>query len=167
MTQLVLQGLASVVCLALPVCFSILVLVRSEAARALRAARHQAVAFAVDTQTSLVLAGDKPTVTPQMLAEWVGYLLDVAEQEGDEGCGLVAERCRASLAQRGYNLPVVRAPQPAQGRQQKWCGLSLVFYNGKVSHGAPAGHSCCLPDTGACHTWTASSKACIMATQCQ
>ena len=65
---LLAQGLATVVFLALPVACSLLALTRAECARAAALAKRRMVAFAVDQQTTLVTSGDRPTVTPPMLA---------------------------------------------------------------------------------------------------
>ncbi len=116
-----LQGLVTVACLAVPVAYSALVLCRSEAARALQAARQHMVCFAVDTQASLVAAGEKPTVTPAMLQQWVEQLQEVAARNGDQLCGAVAERCRGALALRGYYLPhTVRVRGITQAQQARF-----------------------------------------------
>ena len=77
------QGLATVICLAAPAAYSALVLARSEAGRAVTAAKQQMVAWSVDAQTQLIVAGDKPTVTPAMLAVGQGG----GEMAGGEGGG--------------------------------------------------------------------------------
>ena len=50
-----------------------MVLLRAERAAAERTSKRECVAFAVDQQSCLVQSGDKPTVTPAMLAEWVRH----------------------------------------------------------------------------------------------
>ncbi|GAB4823721.1 hypothetical protein N2152v2_010767 [Parachlorella kessleri] len=102
---LAFTGLATVVFLAVPVAYSLLVLCRAEAARSTQAAKRYMVSFAVDTQTSLIAAGDRPTVSPAMLWQWIDYLMEVSYHDGDALCGVIAGRCREELAQRGYHLP--------------------------------------------------------------
>ncbi|KAI7841122.1 hypothetical protein COHA_005093 [Chlorella ohadii] len=101
---LAFTGLAALVLLALPVCYSLLVLLCLHASAAATAAKRHMVGFQVDTQTALVESGEKPTVTPAMLAAWVGYLMDTEEQD----CIAISEKCRAALSARGFELPVVQ-----------------------------------------------------------
>ncbi|PRW33143.1 hypothetical protein C2E21_7767 [Chlorella sorokiniana] len=101
---LAFTGLAALVLLALPVCYSLLALCCLHASAAATAARRHMVGFQVDTQTALVESGEKPTVTPAMLAAWVGYLMETEEQD----CIAIGEKCRAALSARGFELPVVQ-----------------------------------------------------------
>lgn len=50
------------------------------------------VAFAVGTQTGLVEAEEKPSVTPAQLSTWAAWLL----AQGDAECAAVANKARAT-----------------------------------------------------------------------
>eukprot|EP00887_Chlorella_sp_A99_P000551 scaffold17.g551.t1 len=128
---LAFTGLTAVVSLALPAVYSLLVLLRQVRADTEQAAMLLMVAFAVDQQTTLVCSGDKPTITPAMLAEWVGFLLDsedppsemIAEKQqqrvGPSSTCLLSRPAPAqALADRGYDLPVVRRAVHAGGGKQ-------------------------------------------------
>lgn len=89
--------------LALPVlCIDVQVLMLGAARRAARTARVAAIRVGVEQQNRLISAGDKPTVTPGTLTDWVATLL----AHGDAVTKFVAEKCRAALRARGYELPV-------------------------------------------------------------
>jgi hypothetical protein len=88
---------------ALPVlCIDVQVLILGAARRAARNARLAAIRVGVEQQNRLISAGDKPTVTPGTLTDWVATLL----VHGDAAAKFVAEKCRAVLRARGYELPV-------------------------------------------------------------
>ncbi|KAL4423443.1 hypothetical protein ABPG77_005395 [Micractinium sp. CCAP 211/92] len=112
---LAFTGLTALAFLAIPVFYSLLVLCRLEGSHAAAAAKRQMVAFAVDQQTALVEAGEKPSVTPPMLASWVGFLLD----SGEPDCTAVGDNCRNALAGRGFDLPIARKKPAAAGRKLK------------------------------------------------
>lgn len=63
-------------------------------------ARRDAVVFAVATQSAIVLAGDKPSVTPQVLMDWVSHLL----ASDDPQAVSTALVCKSALARRGFDL---------------------------------------------------------------
>lgn len=88
---------------ALPVlCIDVYVLMLGAARRAARNSRLAAIRVGVEQQNRLISAGDKPTVTPGTLTDWVTTLL----AHGDAATKFVAEKCRAALRARGYELPV-------------------------------------------------------------
>ncbi|KAL4440018.1 hypothetical protein ABPG75_003019 [Micractinium tetrahymenae] len=112
---LAFTGLTALAFLATPAFYSLLVLCRLEGSNAAAAAKRQMVAFAVDQQTALVEAGEKPSVTPAMLASWVGFLLDTDVPD----CAAIGENCRNALAGRGFELPITRKKAAAAGQQKR------------------------------------------------
>lgn len=65
-------------------------------------ARLEAIRIGVEQQTRLISSGDKPTVTPGTLSDWVNALL----KDESRRSKLAAEKCRAVLRGRGYELAV-------------------------------------------------------------
>jgi hypothetical protein len=119
-------GLAILV-FSLPVlCVDVQVLMVGAARKSARTARIAAIRVGVEQQNRLISAGDKPTVTPGTLTDWVATLL----AHGDVATKFVAEKCRAALRARGYELPV------------KGAGKQLVFKNeANIIHYIPLGSS--------------------------
>ena len=102
MYTLAFTGLA-VLIFSLPVlCIDVHILMVGAARRAAKTARIAAIRVGVEQQNRLISAGDKPTVTPGTLTDWVAILL----AHGDAATKFVAEKCRAALRSRGYELPV-------------------------------------------------------------
>jgi len=97
-----LQGLGALVSALPALCYDVQILMAVAARRAASAAKLQALAVAVEQQTRLIAAGDKPTVTPGTLSDWVSGLLATR----DKAFVNTAERCRLALRGRGYELPV-------------------------------------------------------------
>jgi hypothetical protein len=99
---LAFTGLAALLAALPALVLDVQVLTAGAARRGAAAARKQAMRVAVDQQTRLVLAGDKPTVTPGTLGDWVSSLLAA----GDPVLGASAEKCRGALRARGFELPL-------------------------------------------------------------
>ena len=97
---------------ALPViCVDVYLLMLGAARRNAHAARMAAIVVGVEQQTRLVCAGDKPTVTPGTLTDWVTILL----AKGDVFGKTVGEKCRDSLRGRGFELPVKNPKKKGPG----------------------------------------------------
>jgi hypothetical protein len=110
---LAFTGLAMLI-FSLPVlCLDVHVLMLSAARKAAKNARLAAIRVGIEQQTRLISAGDKPTVTPGTLTDWVAALI----AHGDVAMKFVAEKCRAALRARGYELPL------------KGAGKKLAFKN--------------------------------------
>jgi hypothetical protein len=109
---LALTGLATVLSFLPALALDVGVLRASTARRAAFAARRQAIRVAVDAQTRLVAAGDRPTVTPGTLCEWVAALL----ASGDAVAAVAGERCRLALRDRGYEMPLRRGGERRKSR---------------------------------------------------
>lgn len=73
---------------------------RRGAAACLAAALRGTLIFCLNTQTSLVAAGDRPSVGPSVLTDWARQLVET----GDADALDAANACRAALARRGYDL---------------------------------------------------------------
>lgn len=101
---------------ALPVlCLDVYLLMLGAARRSAATARLAAITVGVEQQTRLICAGDKPTVTPGTLADWVTALIS----KGDEFAKAAGEKCRVSLRGRGYELPITDSTKKAAGNAQK------------------------------------------------
>lgn len=99
---LALNGLVIALASTPALCADVIVLLAAAARRGGSAARLAALRVGVEQQARLILAGDKPTVTPGTLKDWVAELL----LRGDAGARAVAQGCRKALRARGYELPV-------------------------------------------------------------
>jgi len=97
-----MQGLAAVVSAIPSLCIDVQILMAVGAQHSTGAARVQATVVAVEQQTRLIAAGDKPTVTPGTLSDWVSSLLASEDDVGH----LAGERCMNALRGRGYELPI-------------------------------------------------------------
>lgn len=123
------------------------------------------LAFAVDQQTALVEAGDKPTVTPGQLAGWVGRLLDFGEPD----CAAIGDKvmhgalcwlagCLEAAASGGRRLHCVPSPgaswsssarirPPCCSAVLRWrpagssCRCRLGLRNARNRHGGGGGAS--------------------------
>jgi hypothetical protein len=114
MYTLAFTGLAVLV-LSLPgLCIDVHILMLGAARRAAKNARLAAIRVGVEQQNRLISAGDKPTVTPGTLTDWVAILL----AHGDAATKFVAEKCRAALRARGYELPVKGASKKLAFRNE-------------------------------------------------
>jgi hypothetical protein len=65
-------------------------------------ARLEAIRIGVEQQIRLISSGDKPTVTPGTLSDWVSTLIKDKSKKSIQA----AEKCRAVLRDRGYELVV-------------------------------------------------------------
>lgn len=102
---------------ALPtLCVDVQVLIAGSARRGSEASRLEALRVGVEQQTRLIAAGDKPTVTPGTLSDWVTALLG-----GGPRAKAAAEQCRVALRARGYELPIagVRHDNKSASRASK------------------------------------------------
>ena len=90
---------------AIPVVITDVLVLRSiEARHTASKARVVAVRVGVEQQVRLISAGDKPTVTPGTLKNWVTELfMSKCSGQGDK---IVAETCVVALQRRGYELPL-------------------------------------------------------------
>ena len=124
MYLLAFTGLTLVVA-AIPVLIvDILVMMASIARHAATAARLAAVRVGVEQTTRLISAGDKPTVTPGTLTDWVSALLS----RGDASAVAVADKCRKELRKRGYELPVHGVAAPAKNQSGAGVKKGVTFY---------------------------------------
>lgn len=99
---LAFSGPAILISTCIAASYGFLALRRWELRRSALEAKKQAAGLAVDQQTRLVIAGDKPTITPGTLSDLVSFLLD----SGEKRCIMVADKCRRALLERGFDLPV-------------------------------------------------------------
>lgn len=112
---LAVTGPATLVAMAFAALYSLLAIRRWELRRGALEAKKQAAGLAVDQQTRLVLAGDKPTITPGTLSDMVSFLLET----GEKRCIAVADRCRRALLDRGFELQVRKGLPPMKVNQKK------------------------------------------------
>lgn len=137
-----------VLLVAIPVlCLDVQILISISDQRTTTISRLQATSVAVEQQTRLIAAGDKPTVTPGTLSDWVSLLLNCPDDHDDEACLAMATRCLNALRGRGYELPV-----KGTGRGGKGGGRARptgsrdsqpdTALAGRASYGGTAGGSC-------------------------
>jgi len=108
-------GPATLIAMAIAALYSLLAIRRWELLRGALEAKKQAAGLAIDQQTRLVLAGDKPTITPGTLSDLVSFLLET----GEKRCIAVADRCRRALLDRGFELQVRKGLPPMKVNQKK------------------------------------------------
>jgi hypothetical protein len=94
----------------------------------LAVARRQMVAFAVDSQTTMVDSNEKPFVTPAMLAAWVTFLFSTQDADG------VAIAERVSWGHRHSTQLLVIPPRGVPNHQKLLSGVKML--NAAVLHHA-------------------------------
>lgn len=98
-------GLAVLFAAAPTLYLDIYILITASRHQATLLSHLQATSIAVEQQTRLISAGDKPTVTPGTLSDWVSDLISSEESRYIT----VAEKCRGALRKRGYELPIANS----------------------------------------------------------